>query len=88
MAGVGTSSRLENAFAAPVETRFLENVRTGVAVMNLEQEPASLTLQLSGVDGAVLADTQITLEPNGHQARFVDELEWDPGLIFQIFGVL
>lgn len=75
-------NRAVSAFLAPANQTGLgvgadaEIVRIGVSIMNLEDEPTTVVLQLLDAEGRLQASGQVTLAPHGHLARFVDELRW------------
>jgi hypothetical protein len=89
LAGVGVSEILHNGFTAPMETRSVSGINTGIALMNLEQTEVTLDLQLQDSEGKYLAFTQIVLPGKGQQARFVNEIDWFDSIDFTNFlGVL
>ncbi len=53
-AGVGSSAELAEGFLAPMETNISTVIRTGVAMMNLEEEQLTLTADLLDSDGTLL----------------------------------
>ncbi|MFB3904494.1 MAG: putative Ig domain-containing protein [Acidobacteriota bacterium] len=70
------------SFLAPVTENGLgmgadaETVRVGISIMNLEDEAVTLNLELLDTEGHLKASAQVVLPPNGHLARFLDELSW------------
>ncbi|MEE8586213.1 MAG: DUF11 domain-containing protein [Acidobacteriota bacterium] len=74
LAGVGSSAPLENGFLAPMESDLAVGTRTGVAIMNLEDNSVDLTLTLIDSEGRQLGSVMRTLMPQGQLAEFVDEL--------------
>ncbi len=85
LAGVGASPELARGFFAPVEKITSQNVNTGIAVMNLENDPVSLNLTLLDADGNELATAQDMLPGMGHLASFVDQIEWSQNVDFSSF---
>jgi len=68
LAGVPDSVAHPIGFVAPMETNTVSEINTGIAVMNLEDSPVDLTLQIADEDGAVLASAQAVLPGLGHLA--------------------
>lgn len=85
LAGVGSSRIVPIGFSAPIETRSVGAVRTGVAVVNLEDEEETLTLLLCDPSGAVVASAEERLGPRGQIAKFADEFSWDEAVDFTSF---
>ena len=75
LAGVGSSEALPNGFAAPMES-LADQVDTGIAIVNLQEESAELTLQLCDAEGALLATISHTLAASGHLAACLSEFDW------------
>ena len=75
LAGVGSSNVLPNGFAAPMES-LTNQVDTGIAIVNLQEESAELTLQLCDAEGTLLATISEPLASSGHLARFLSEFDW------------
>ena len=102
LAGVGSSPDFTSGFAAPLRTSDAEGIDSGIAVTRpsngegpqserglLGQEEGALELTLLDADGAMLATAADQLDPNGHKALFVSEVEWDPAQNFSDFlGIL
>jgi len=84
-AAIVAVEEISDGFAAPVESRGNE-VRTGLAVQNVGQSPATVTLELLDADGLVLATTELEIPPLGKIARFIDELQWDNAIDFTDFN--
>lgn len=80
LAGVGSSAPLDNGFVAPMESDLAAGTRTGVAVMNLEEEAVTLTLTLIDADGQELGSVMRNLMPSGQLAAFLDEFFQGSGL--------
>ncbi len=76
-AGVGVSHVLLNGFVAPMETDLASGLDTGIAVMNLQDSELSLPVGLYDVDNKLLASASLDLPAHGHQALFVDQIEWE-----------
>ncbi len=80
VAGVGSGVPL-SGFRAPAESRSGDtDIRTGVAVMNLNAEETSLQVRLLDLKGAVVGTGAVSGDPlagRGHVARFLDEFVWD-----------
>ena len=74
LAGVGSSAPLDNGFVAPMESDLAVGTRTGVAIMNLEDNSVDLTLTLIDSEGRQLGSVMRSLMPQGQLAEFVDEL--------------
>ena len=74
LAGVGASPETTTGFAAPMEESAADQIRTGIAVMNLEKEGIRLTITLLDAAGVEVATTTLDLGGNGHRARFLTEL--------------
>lgn len=75
IAGVGASESLDS-FIIPV-TRKKNGLNTGIALLNVEQTPVSVTLSLNNQNGEPVPGESVSivdLSPLGHQARFIDEL--------------
>ncbi|UCF39036.1 MAG: PQQ-like beta-propeller repeat protein, partial [Acidobacteriota bacterium] len=92
LAGVGNSAELSQGFLAPMESNRQAAINTGVALMNLSDEPADLELELYSMGGkklaaAVLAGAQ-GLPAHGHTARFVDQFTWNTTIDFTEFAGL
>ncbi len=75
LAGVGSSDALPNGFAAPMES-LTDQVDTGIAIVNLQEESTELTLQLCDAAGTLLATISQTLAASGHLAAFLSEFDW------------
>ena len=86
LAGVQSSQALAH-FAAPIKA--LGNaIRTGLAVMNLEEVEVRLTLELVGEEGELVATAEIFLDAMGQLSAFVDETEkfpWSAAVDFSNF---
>ena len=86
LAGV-QSSEAQLGFVAPIKALGLA-IRTGIAVMNLGEIPVTLTLELVGDDGEIVATAEIVLDAMGQLSAFVDETEifpWDQPVDFANF---
>ena len=46
VAGVASSDELPTGFVAPIETNTQDVINTGIAVVNLEEQPATVALRL------------------------------------------
>jgi hypothetical protein len=89
LAGVGSSQALSNGFSAPMESNSGQSVNTGIAIMNIESEGATVDLELFDADGASLATAQISVPANGQRALFVSEIDWNNSVDLSNFiGVL
>ena len=84
-AGVGSSAELAEGFLAPMETNISTAIRTGVAMMNLEEEQLTLTADLLDSDGTLLDSVQLSLASLGHLAIFLDEFDWDNSIDLNLF---
>ncbi len=76
-AGVGRSPRM-SSFFAPAEFQSGRNLRTGLALANLDSAVNPVRLQLFDPDRKLLAAAQLQLPPLGHRALFLDEIPWLP----------
>ncbi|MDA2924063.1 hypothetical protein MYX65_05300 [Acidobacteria bacterium AH-259-L09] len=84
VAGVGSSQALQS-FLAPMETDLENEIRTGIALMNLDGVEKTLQTELLDLNGQIVAtgtvsrkeDPQKPLAPNGHIALFLDELNFE-----------
>ena len=76
VAGVGISQVLSAGLVAPMETDGSGDINTGIAVMNVEQEPNRLQVTLGDAQGSDLATAELTLPASGHQSLFVNEFPW------------
>jgi Tol biopolymer transport system component len=88
LAGVGHSPPLPQGFLAPIETRGSGGgyqVNTGLAVMNLEAEAVTLNLTLRDQSGHAIDTAQLVIDPRGHIAKFVTELDWPTDVVFDNF---
>jgi hypothetical protein len=80
---------VSNGFLAPIETDSIEQINTGIAIMNLEDEEVTCDLTLRDAEGIAVVTAEITLPSKGHLARFVGELEWSVNVDFSNFqGIL
>ena len=84
-AGVGSSARFAEGFLAPMETNVSTAIRTGVAMMNLEEEQLTLTADLLDSDGTLLDSVQLNLSALGHLAIYLDEFDWDDSIDLNLF---
>ncbi|MEE8586850.1 MAG: hypothetical protein V3T83_18570 [Acidobacteriota bacterium] len=73
-AGVAGSLALPNGFAAPMQSDAALGIRTGVALMNLEDEQVTVSLELFDRDGVSAATSALNLPPQGSLPSFLDEL--------------
>lgn len=86
LAGVQSSDEFSHGFMGPVESVGSE-VRTAVAIQNLENSSVSLTLELLSRGGEREAlSNPVNIPARGRVARFVDELFADSGVDFSEFG--
>lgn len=89
VAGVGAGEPLSAGFLAPIESRAIEGIETGIAVQNLSDRSSEVELALFDVDGNVLATSELSgdraLAPFGHFALFVHEFVWTPAVDFSNF---
>ncbi|GAB4112374.1 MAG: hypothetical protein Kow001_14120 [Acidobacteriota bacterium] len=77
LAGVQAGPEFSQGFVGPVDTRLAQNIRTGVAIQNLEPDAAVYPAQLVDGNGQVVAETAIEVVGLGQAALFVDEMDWD-----------
>src|SRR5439155_7217315 len=87
----GVPAILGNAFRMYVETSgtgtTAGNIRSGLAIANSTAGLASVTLELTGLNGASAAPpVTLTVPANGQVAKFVDELF--PAVVLPFKGVL
>jgi hypothetical protein len=73
---------MTHGFIANMETNTALEISTGLAVMNLESEQVTVDLALEDTNGKKLASGQLVLQPGGHRALFVTQVEWveEPGV--------
>ena len=86
LAGVQSSQALVD-FVAPIKA-LGNKIRTGLAVMNLEEVEVRLTLELVGEDGELVATAEIFLDAMGQLSAFVDETDkfpWSTAVDFSNF---
>ncbi len=77
VAGVGASASIPKGFIAPVESNSSTTVDTGIAVVNLDgDEEVTLTLGLCSPDGTIIARAELELDPMGHDAQFLSQIQW------------
>jgi hypothetical protein len=90
LAGVGASPAAgDGGFSAPMEVNSADGISTGIALMNLGNQPVTITLTLTDDDNSPLATGEIVLAAMGHRACFLTEVEWDSEVDFSDFsGVL
>ncbi|GAB4238267.1 MAG: hypothetical protein Kow00109_12650 [Acidobacteriota bacterium] len=74
LAGVLGSDEFSDGFFGPVEVDLTADIRTGLAVQSLEDEPVTLTLDLLDTTGQVVASVPIDLPARGRHVAFVDEI--------------
>jgi len=77
MAGVAAGESSAGGFVAPVERHSAGGLNSGIAVAGRAKSETRVDLTLLGVDGSELARAQLVLPPNGHLARFINEIDWD-----------
>jgi len=77
-AGVGASAPLLKSFLAPMEINDVEQVNTGVAVMNLDEGEVELMVSLCDEQNQTLAAAQLNLPGLGHRALFLNQFDWTP----------
>lgn len=88
-AGVGTSPALTGGFLLPVERNLGAGTNTGVAIHNLADRQVRVKLRLRDRDGQPVADASFQLAARGHDARFVNEVDWaSPVDLGDFLGVL
>lgn len=75
--GVGTSAPNDGGFVAPIERNTTTGINTGIAVMNLGEDPAVVAAELLDLQGKVLARSGFELSAFGQLPRFVNEFAWD-----------
>lgn len=76
LAGVGHSEVFEYGFLTPIEEDNELETNTGIAVANLEEEPANLELRLYDAAGVLVDTAQLEIPASGHLARLLQELDW------------
>ena len=84
-AGVGSSAEFAEGFLAPMENNVSTSIHTGVAMMNLEEEELTLTADLLASDGTLLDSAQLSLDPLGHVAIYLDQFDWDESIDLNLF---
>ncbi len=85
VAGVANSDQLPTGFVAPIESNTQDVINTGIAVVNLEDQPVTVALGLCDSDGNELATGELTLAALGHRALFVNEINWSAAVDFSSF---
>ena len=75
-AGVGTSAVSSHGLEAPLRTRLADQIRSGIALVNVEDSEQMLALRLSNDQNRLLATSSIDLSALGHRALFLEEIEW------------
>ena len=75
LAGVGDSVPLDYGFLTPADANSESEVRTALAVANLENEAVDLELRLYDSDSTQIDSAHATLAGAGHIARFEGMLE-------------
>ena len=92
VAGVPPSRTMESGFRTLIQIDLLEAINTGVAILNLEDQPISLDPRLFDPRGqlaAELATDQVILIAGGGQLRFfVTDFAWTLGTLNRFFGIL
>lgn len=90
LAGVSSSPRIQENLIAPVQVGGASGSNTGIALQNLADSPLSFEAELLDTAGNLLATASaIQLPTDGHEALFVDQLEWSETIDFSDFvGVL
>jgi hypothetical protein len=78
IAGVGHSEPVEERAVAPVLTDLSEGTSTGLALMNLENNAASVVLTLRNSSGVAIALAEVQLAANGHDSFYLENLIWTP----------
>ncbi len=77
LAGVQAGPRFSQGFVGPVDSRLPQNIRTGVAIQNLEPDDAAYPVELVDGNGQVVAEAVIEVAGFGQIPQFVDEIQWD-----------
>ncbi len=67
LAGVGSSQVMLGGLSAPVLESPADGIRTGVAVVNLEDQQVTRLIQIIDADGVVLASADLTLPPGAKE---------------------
>ncbi|MFB3905244.1 MAG: SBBP repeat-containing protein [Acidobacteriota bacterium] len=89
MAGVGSAAVMPQGFVAPVERNAVNQLDTGVAVMNLENQQVECDFTLTNNQGVVQAQAlDVMLPPNGQTALFIHQYPWNPPVDFSNFSGL
>ena len=92
LAGVAPGRTMESGFRTLIQIDVLEEINTGVAILNLEDQPISLDPRLFDPGGelaAELATDQVILIPAGGQLRFfVTDFAWTLGTLSRFCGIL
>ena len=86
LAGVGSSAKSPTGFRAPILSSSSQGIDTGIAIMSLSQQDATVDGTLVDSTGVTLATATDTLEALNHDALFVDEIEWSPEVDFSEFS--
>lgn len=77
LAGVQAADEFSEGLVGPVDHRLDENVRTGIAVQNLESFDVAFPTQLLNSGGEVVANADLTVPALGQLPLFIDEIPWD-----------
>ena len=87
-----TPSETGNAFRMYVESSgepgSVGSIQSGVAVANIAFDPTTVTLELTRLDGSLVAVTEIVVPASGQQAVFVNEAFAAEALASPLKGVL
>ena len=54
-------------------------------MMNLEEEELTLTADLLASDGTLLDSAQLSLDPLGHVAIYLDQFDWGESIDLNLF---
>jgi hypothetical protein len=86
LAGVGSSLPTPVGFTGPVEVNAELQIKTGIAIQNLENEATIVDLELRSTDGIPEAVAQLPPIPAmGHTAIFASDVNWDKEVDFTRF---
>ncbi len=75
-AGVGASATASQGLEAPVRNKRSEQLGSGIAVVNVEQQALLLQLRLCDAQNDLLATASIPVAASGHRALFLEEIDW------------
>lgn len=89
LSGVQATDDFSDGFIGPAERELPSvrgrDVRSGIAIQNLEEESKTIVLELLDVEGTLLATAEVNLPALGQTSLFVDEFDWTAAVDFTDF---